>query len=96
LPTTQTIRWSRSTPLQGHTDALGPAHAGVDQQQDDGGVATAGEVATLADLEQPGQVLKPDHVDRLFGELRRLHAVHRAGLEVALGHGPLEEGVQAR
>jgi hypothetical protein len=34
--------------VQGHADALGPAHPGVDQQQDDRGVAAAGEVSTLA------------------------------------------------
>jgi hypothetical protein len=34
--------------VQGHADALGPAHPGVDQQQDDGGVAAAGEVPPLA------------------------------------------------
>jgi hypothetical protein len=39
-------------------------------------------------------VLGPNHVDRLLGELRWLHAVHQAGLQVALGQRPLEEGVQ--
>jgi hypothetical protein len=39
--------------IQGHASALGPAHPGIDQQQDDGGVAAAGEVPTLAGLEQP-------------------------------------------
>jgi hypothetical protein len=29
--------------VQGHADAFGPAHASVDQEQDDGGVAAAGE-----------------------------------------------------
>ena len=81
--------------LQGHTDALGRAHAGVDQQQDDGGVAAAGEVSTLERLEQASQVLEPNHLDGLLGQLRRLHTVHRAGRQVALGHRPLEEGVQA-
>ena len=81
--------------VHGHADALGPAHPGVHQEQDDGGVAAAGEVATLADLWQPSQVLRPNGLNRLLGQLRRLHAVHRAGLEVSLDHGPLEEGVQA-
>ena len=40
-------------------------------------------------------MLRPDHVDRLLGQLRRLHAVHGADLKVALGHRPLEEGLQA-
>jgi hypothetical protein len=31
----------------------------------------------------------------LLGQLGRFHAVHRAAREVALGHRPLEEGVQA-
>jgi hypothetical protein len=53
------------------------------------------QFAPLAGLEQPSEVLGPDHVDGLLGELGRPHAVHRAGLKVALGHGPLEEGVQA-
>ncbi len=35
-----------------------------------------------------------DHVDWLLGQLGRSHAVHRAGRQVTLGHGPLEEGVQ--
>jgi hypothetical protein len=71
------------------------AHAGVDQQQDDGGVAAAGEVTTLTGSEQPRQVLGPDHVDRLLWQMRRLHAVHRVGRKVALGDRPSEEGVQA-
>jgi hypothetical protein len=36
--------------VQGHADALGTAHPGVHEEQDDGGVVAAGEVATLADL----------------------------------------------
>jgi hypothetical protein len=81
--------------VQGHACALGAAHAGVDQQQDDGGVAAAGEVATLAGLEQPSEVFGSDYLDGLLGELGRLPAGHRAGLQVALGRRPLEEGVQA-
>jgi hypothetical protein len=53
--------------VPGHADALGPAHAGVDQEQNGGGVAAAGEVAPLAGPEQPGQVPRPDHLDRLLG-----------------------------
>ena len=37
-----------------------------------------------------------DHVDWLLGQLGRSHATHGAGRQVTLGHGPLEEGVQAR
>jgi hypothetical protein len=81
--------------VEGHADALGAAPAAVDQQQDDGGVAATGEVAPLAGREQPSQVLGPDHVDRLLGELGWLHAVHGAGRQVALGDRPLEEGAQA-
>jgi hypothetical protein len=44
---------------EGHAGALGPAHASSDQEQDDGGVAAAGEVATLTGLQQPRQVLRP-------------------------------------
>jgi hypothetical protein len=40
-------------------------------------------------------MLGPNHADRLLGQLGRSHAVHGADLEVTLGHGPLEEGVQA-
>jgi hypothetical protein len=58
-------------------------------------VPAAGEVATLAGLQQPSQVLGPNHLDRLLGQLGRPHAVHRVGLEIALGYRPLEEGVQA-
>src|SRR4029453_3958437 len=81
--------------VQGHADTFGPAHPGVHQYQDDGVIPAAGEVATLAGPEQPSQMLSPNHADRLLGQLRRSHAVHRAGLEIALGYGPLEEGVQA-
>jgi hypothetical protein len=48
--------------VQGHADALGPPHPGVDQQQDDGSVAAAGEVVPLAGPEQPGHVLRLDYV----------------------------------
>ena len=81
--------------FQGHAGTLGPAHAGVHYQQGDGGVAAAGEVATLTDLEQPGQVLRPNDLDGLLGQLRRPHPLHGVGLQVALGHRPLEEGMQA-
>jgi hypothetical protein len=81
--------------VQGHASALGPAHPGVHQQQNDRGVAAAGKVPSLAGPEQPRQVHGPDHLDGLLGELWRSHAVHRAGHQVALGHCPLEEGVQA-
>ena len=40
-------------------------------------------------------MLRPNHFNRLLRQLRRAHAAHGADLEVALGHGPLEEGVQA-
>jgi hypothetical protein len=40
-------------------------------------------------------MFRPNHFHRLLGQLRRLHPVHGAGLEVSLGHRPLEEGVQA-
>jgi hypothetical protein len=30
----------------------------------------------------------------LLWQLRRLHPVHGVGFEIALSHGPLEEGVQ--
>jgi hypothetical protein len=72
-----------------------PTHPGVHQQQDDGGIAAAGEVTTLAGLQQPRQVLRPNHFNRLLRQLRRAHATHGADLEVTLGHGPLEEGLQA-
>jgi site-specific recombinase XerD len=81
--------------VQRHADTLGAAHAGIDQQQDDGGVAPAGEVAALAGLEESNQLLCPHHADGLLGKVRWLHAVHGAGVEVSFGHRPLEEGVQA-
>jgi hypothetical protein len=50
---------------------------------------------------RPSQLLRrrtelfcPDDTDGLLREAGRSHAVHRAGLEVALGHRPLEEGVE--
>ena len=57
--------------VEGHAGALGPAHARVDQEQNDGGVGAAGEVATLAGLQQPRQVLGPNDVDRLLRQLWR-------------------------
>jgi hypothetical protein len=90
--------------IESHAGTLGPGHPGVHQEEeeeeeeeedDDGGVTAAGKVPTLADPEQPSQMLGSNHVNRLLGQLRRPHVVHRAGLEVALGHRPLEEGVQA-
>jgi hypothetical protein len=88
--------------IESHAGTLGPGHPGVHQEEeeeeeedDDDGVTAAGKVPTLADPEQPSQMLGSNHVNRLLGQLRRPHVVHRAGLEVALGHRPLEEGVQA-
>jgi hypothetical protein len=40
-------------------------------------------------------MLRPNHLDWLFWQLRRPHPLHRIGLQVPLGHHPLEEGVQA-
>jgi hypothetical protein len=80
--------------VNGHADALGAAHAGVDEQQDDGGVTPAGEVSALTGLEEADELLCPDDTDGLLREAGRLHAVHGAGLEVAFGHRPLEEGVE--
>jgi hypothetical protein len=80
--------------VNGHADALGAAHTGINQQQDDGGVTPAGEVPTLTALEEADEPLCPDDTDGLLGKVGRLHAVHGAGLEVALGDRPLEEGVE--
>jgi hypothetical protein len=80
--------------VNGHADAFGAAHAGINQQQDDGGVTPAGEVPTLTALEEADELLCPDDTDGLLGKVGRLHAVHGAGLEVSLGDRPLEEGVE--
>jgi hypothetical protein len=57
--------------------------------------AAACEIAALTGLEQPSQLLGPNHADRLLGQLGRSHAIHRTGRQVTLSYGPLEEGVQA-
>jgi hypothetical protein len=40
-------------------------------------------------------MLRPYHLYGLLGQLRRLHPIHRVGLQLAFSHRPLEEGVQA-
>jgi hypothetical protein len=80
--------------INGHADALGAAHPGIDQEQEDGGVTPAGEVPTLTGLEEADQLLCPDDIDGPLGEVGRLHAVHGAGLKVPLGDRPLEERVE--
>jgi hypothetical protein len=80
--------------VNSHADALGAAHAGINEQQDDGGVTPAGEVPALTGLEKADELLCSDDTDGLLGEVGRLHAVHGAGLKVALGDRPLEERVE--
>jgi hypothetical protein len=80
--------------VNGHADALGAAHAGINEQQDDGGVPPAGEVPALTGLEEADELLCPDDTDGLLGEVGRLHAVHGAGLEIPLSDRPLEEGME--
>ena len=79
--------------IQGHADAFGSAHPGVDQQQDDGAVTAAGELA-------PSQVLS----SRVSCSARTTSTgcsgswggrmPFRGWTGGRLGHGPLEEGVQ--
>ena len=54
--------------VNGHADALGAAHAGVDEQQDDGGVTPAGEVPALTGLEEADELVCPDDTDGLLRE----------------------------
>jgi len=42
--------------VNGHADALGAAHAGINEQQDDGGVTPAGEVPALTGLEEADEL----------------------------------------
>jgi hypothetical protein len=79
--------------LAPHHQSLIGRHIPLDRRVVD--TAKCCSKASLAGPEQPRQVLGPDHLDGLLGELWRSHAVHRAGHQVALGHCPLEEGVQA-
>jgi hypothetical protein len=94
-PTHRCGRWASRWPSRTRTwrssgwAVLGPIGSAR------GGVAAAGEVATLTGPEQPSQVLRPNHLGRLLRQSRRLHAVHGVGRQVTLGHRPLEEGVQA-
>ena len=61
--------------VNGHADALGAAHAGIDEQQDDGGVTPAGEVSALTGPEEADELLCPDDIAGPLGEVGRLHAV---------------------
>jgi hypothetical protein len=54
-----------------------------------------GEVAALAGLQQPAQLLIGQHRRRLVRNVRRVHAGHRADSQLALGHRPLEERLEA-
>ena len=55
--------------VNGHADTLGAAHAGINQQQDDGGVTPAGEVPAVAGLEEADELFCPDDTDGLLGEV---------------------------
>jgi hypothetical protein len=74
---------------------LRDADAGVEEQLQDGRVLPVGEVAALAGFQQPAQLLIGQHRRGLVGDLRRVHAGHRAGLQLALGHRPLGERLEA-
>jgi hypothetical protein len=60
-----------------------------------GGVATVGEVATVARLQEAAELVVGQERWWFVGELRRFHADHRARLEFAFGDAPLEEGLEA-
>jgi hypothetical protein len=51
--------------------------------------------AALAGFQQPAQLLVGQHRRRLVGDLGRVHAGHRAGGQLALGHRPFEERLEA-
>ena len=77
--------------LQAQPGQLGAAHAGVDEQPEDGAVAAVLERGPGAGVEQPPQLLLAQ--DR-WGSLRHLgraHGRHRAALDLALVGQPLEE-----
>jgi hypothetical protein len=58
-------------------------------------VPPVGEVAALAGFQQPAQLVVGQQRRRLVRDLRRVHAGHRAGVQLALGHRPLEERLEA-
>jgi hypothetical protein len=74
---------------------LGDANPGVDEHPDNRGVPAGGEVAAVARLQQPAELLVGEDGRWLVGELGWLHADHRARLEFAFGDAPLEERLQA-
>jgi hypothetical protein len=61
----------------------------------DGRVPPVGEVTTLTGLQQPAQLVIGQHRRRLVGDLGRVHAGHRADGQLALGHRPFEERLEA-
>jgi len=81
---------------ESYAGALGPTHPSVDQEKDDGGIAAAGEVTTLAGLQQPSQVLWPNHFNRLLRQLRRAHAAHGADLESPSATAHLKKAFRLR
>jgi len=74
--------------------AFGPAHAGIKQQADDRGVTPLREARSLARPEQPLELVVGQDLRRLFRHQRRRDVRHREGVDLLLGHGPLEKAVQ--
>jgi hypothetical protein len=96
LPRTTTTWSSRSrSPGEHDPGRLGDPHARIQKQSQDGRVPPVGEVPALAGLQQPPQIVVGQHRRRLVRDVRRVHASHRAGVQLALGHRPLEECLEA-
>ena len=73
---------------------LSGAHAGVEEDPDDGGVAAVLEGVARAGLEQPGELVEVEDRHGLFGHRGRAHCLHRGPLELAVDDEPAEELLQ--
>ena len=70
---------------------LPEAHAGVDQEAQDGGVPPVGEALAATGAEQPVELGLRKHRRRMFRDVRRPHVAHRGLGDLALFDGPREE-----
>jgi hypothetical protein len=96
LPSTMTTWSSRSrSPGSMIPGRLGDPHPGVEKQPENGRVPPVSEVPAPTGLQQPAQLIVGQHRRRLVRDLRRVHAGHRASVQLALGHRPLEERPEA-
>ena len=84
LPSTRATWSSSSRVVQAQAEQLAAAHAGVDEQPDDGLVAHVLEPAGRAGPKQRLELLLAQHPDRLLGHRGWSHAPHRRLADLAL------------